>query len=213
MKLTIDIPFLCPEESLRPHLEKLFLGEYEIPLFFMNPTILDIGANIGAFALWAQHRFPGAKIHCYEPHPESFKLLETNTAYIKPNLHNYAVGLNVGMKVLYAGKNNSGEASLKEGCRGVDLLRGVHVEVRHPEVLPEADILKMDTEGCEVEILTELLNRGRKFKAVLFEYHNEDDRANLDGMLKADYFLVGAEVHNVGRGTLRYVHKEVWGNL
>ena len=30
-------------------------------------TVLDIGANIGLFAIAARHRFPRATIHCYEP--------------------------------------------------------------------------------------------------------------------------------------------------
>src|SRR6516164_5480528 len=30
-------------------------------------TVVDIGANIGLFSLWARHQFPNAIIHAYEP--------------------------------------------------------------------------------------------------------------------------------------------------
>jgi tRNA1(Val) A37 N6-methylase TrmN6 len=39
------------------------LGEIKRPV----RTVLDIGANIGLFAIAARHRFPRSTIHCYEP--------------------------------------------------------------------------------------------------------------------------------------------------
>jgi FkbM family methyltransferase len=39
---------------------------------------LDLGANIGAFGIYAHLR--GATVNCYEPDPECFKLLEKNVA-------------------------------------------------------------------------------------------------------------------------------------
>jgi hypothetical protein len=35
-------------------------------------VILDIGANIGIFALYGMMKFPGAKIYCFEPAPHCF---------------------------------------------------------------------------------------------------------------------------------------------
>lgn len=32
-------------------------------------TVLDVGANVGIFALAVRHYFPEAQIHCYEPNP------------------------------------------------------------------------------------------------------------------------------------------------
>ena len=40
----------CPP-SMRRHVQKVLNGEYEIPYQATRPTILDIGANVGSFAL------------------------------------------------------------------------------------------------------------------------------------------------------------------
>ena len=41
-------------------------------------TILDVGANIGQFAVAATLYFPGAKIYSFEPVPDVFKVLQEN---------------------------------------------------------------------------------------------------------------------------------------
>ena len=41
-------------------------------------TIVDIGANIGAFSLFAAYTIPDAKIYCIEPQSNAFSLLTAN---------------------------------------------------------------------------------------------------------------------------------------
>lgn len=43
-------------------------------------TVLDIGANIGLFALFASRCGAGTKLFCFEPAPATFKVLERNIA-------------------------------------------------------------------------------------------------------------------------------------
>ena len=42
-------------------------------------TIIDIGANIGMFSLYARFLQPLARIIAIEPHPAIFKILQDNT--------------------------------------------------------------------------------------------------------------------------------------
>ena len=69
-------------------------------------TVLDLGANIGAFAKQASKK--GAKVFCYEPEPNNFVLLEKNS----PDSHNTrsaVVGKSEGNVKLYiASKKNKG---------------------------------------------------------------------------------------------------------
>lgn len=44
------------------------------------PLVLDLGANIGLFSLYAAKNFPRAKIVAIEPEAENFALLAGNTA-------------------------------------------------------------------------------------------------------------------------------------
>lgn len=205
-------PFKCPKD-MWPHLQPILNGiEYDVPIYNADVPfrILDLGANIGAFSVWASYRWPGCQIHAYEPHPETFKTLTTNMSHY-PNVscHEWGVGTTTpsGMRALLEGENNIGEASFY--VTGVTKGTGIHVEVKDPLTLPEADILKMDIEGCEVEVLEPLIHSGRKFLAVMFEYHRINDRRILDVLLN-DYVLTGAKVIDVkGRGVCRYIHKDV----
>ena len=55
-------------------------------------TILDIGANVGVFALHARELFPRAGICCVEPHPSSYECLVKNTAELNIAALNIALG-------------------------------------------------------------------------------------------------------------------------
>ena len=48
------------------HVGKIFQGEYAIGAM-PNPYIIDIGANVGGFAVWAHEYFDKPKIDCYDP--------------------------------------------------------------------------------------------------------------------------------------------------
>lgn len=196
--------FSCPPD-VSPYLDSVFEGEYDIPLSFdYAPRILDIGANCGAFSLWAKERWSGAQIFAYEPHPGNFAYLKENTAGLPCiALHNYAIGA-PGFRVLFDGPRNCGEASFFFQQDLKEAPTGSHVEVFSPLTLPQADIIKLDTEGCELEILEPLVRAGRKFSAVLFEYHRLGDRRRLDSLL-SDYELVGAHLYDPGRGVMKYV--------
>src|SRR3989338_2858013 len=139
MKLTF------PNE-MKPFVEEILQGEYNIGLNMPKPVIFDIGANVGSFALWAYHRWPGCKIYCYEPSPSMFEYLKFNLAEFKNiKLYNVAVG-NPKYKKLYKGKYNPGEASFFQ--LGGQSEEYEIVKIISPNKLPKkCDILKIDTEG------------------------------------------------------------------
>ena len=190
----------CPP-SMRYHAEKVFSGEYDLPYQHPNPVILDIGANIGSFAIWAYHRWPNCMVHCYEPLPDNFAMLEKNLVQIGCNfqLNNVAVG-NSEYTELHLGKNNCGEASFFD--MGNQLEQCVHVKTVHPKEMPAANILKMDVEGCESEILT--LLPSIEYDAIMLEYHSDELRRQVDCLL-GNYVLVGSEAHRCHYGIVKYL--------
>lgn len=207
MKICFNLPheFLMPSE-MEPHLQKIFKGkEYDVPFSPPKPTILDLGANIGAFSIWAYYRWPEAKIFAYEPHPMNYARLKANLVHYPVHTFNWGIG-RPGLRVLHEGKHNCGEHSFHVAMNN-PAPTGQHIEVRDPLELPEADIIKLDIEGCEMEVLEPLITAGRKFKLVLAEYHNHSLRRQMD-MILGDYVLVGHDIqHIAGRGVVRYVHK------
>jgi FkbM family methyltransferase len=195
----------CPA-TMRSHVQKVLAGEYDIPYRHSAPVILDIGANVGSFAAWALKRWPGCHVHCYEPLPDNFALLTRNLGQFagsSVSLYNFAVG-DPSLTRLYLGRNNCGEASFYD--IGEQSTVCVEVETRAPDVLPKAQIVKIDTEGCEVEILTRTTSLD--FDAVMLEYHSEANRRKVDALLQ-DYVLVGGHIRELHRGTLKFMHKRL----
>lgn len=56
-------------------------------------TIIDIGANVGIFSVYAHMRHPASSIYAYEPCKETFQALLDNTWYLeKVKCYNKALG-------------------------------------------------------------------------------------------------------------------------
>ncbi|MGE3157641.1 MAG: FkbM family methyltransferase [Xanthobacteraceae bacterium] len=43
-----------------------------------RPTIMDVGANVGIYSIWAHRRYKAETIYCYEASPRTFGYLEDN---------------------------------------------------------------------------------------------------------------------------------------
>lgn len=187
--------------------KRIFQGEYNLPVEFTKPPIiLDIGANCGAFTVWALQRWPGAQIFAYEPARHMFEYLRENTKDF-PEVTTVCAAVTLSERVrLYRGKHNPGEASFYPEL-GQTTEEYEEPACLRPEQLPRANVLKVDTEGCEVEIIRDLLNSGRTFEIIMFEFHSEVDRILLDELLRPNYILVSGEIVCFERGTLKYVRK------
>lgn len=174
--------FLCPP-LMRSHVARVLEGEYETGVELVKPRVLDIGANLGAFSIWAARRWPGAGITAWEPHPDTFKLLCRNvTPWPITDCRMQAVSGRKGPReYLYDGKHNCGEASLLQGPEQAETGRAV--DNVHASKLPPCDVLKVDAEGVEVEIFTyyPLLSQ---CKLVLMEAHGRSQREELVNMFE-----------------------------
>ena len=82
----------------------------------------------------------------------------------------------------------------------------VEVETKAPDVLPKAHIVKIDTEGSEVDILARMASLD--FDAIMLEYHSEANRRKIDALLQ-DYVLAGGHIRHPNRGTLKFAHKRL----
>ena len=191
-------------DDMNDHVMKVMNGEYNVPYNAINPVILDIGANIGSFTRWASARWKGANIHSYEPMPETYALLVENTDDL-PNVrtHNVAVGAENTNKLMFKGLHNIGESSLFQIGEQSD--ETVQISMIKAQELPQAHIVKIDTEGAEVEILE---NLGFQPHVVMLEYHSEAKRRRVDELL-IHYKLVKSETKIPNRGVLIYVHKQL----
>ncbi len=188
----VPVTLEFPDEIAEAILEVLE-GEYESGYSGENLTILDIGANVGSFAIWANMRWPNSQIHSFEPDPETFATLVRNVGHL-PNItcHNLAVYPSNNQKELFNNRLNVYGTSglIKYIYRLFDELPTdslIDVSILHPRNLPDADIIKIDTEGAEAEVLNNI--NLSNISLILLEYHVAEDRENIKKLLQNDFML------------------------
>jgi len=186
-------------DNMVKHIEKIFKGEYDIPYKNPNPVILDIGGNIGGFSLWANKRWANSKIYTYEPIKNNFNLLKENTKDMDNIvILNVAIGSKEETRRMYYGAHNIGECSFEHGLEQIE--EGEDVSVMSANLLPKADIVKIDTEGAEIEILENMLIKPDIY---LIEFHSAYNRRRIDNILY-DYTLVSANIPLPNYGIVKY---------
>src|SRR5262249_32576106 len=115
-----EFEFAFPDGgNVRHVLSQIFTGaEYPIAkLGGYRPSLLiDIGANVGAAAIFFASVYPQCQIRCYEPSPTSFEYLQKNIAG-REQIVAYNVGLwNRDWQTrLYTGRRHLSTSSIVPG--------------------------------------------------------------------------------------------------
>jgi FkbM family methyltransferase len=149
----------------------------------VKPVVFDVGANRGDYSLAVLAANPGAQLFSFEPHPETFRRLSENLGQRAVQMINAACGKTKGEMVLYDHST--------EGSTHASLYRDVIEELHHQQSQGQTvevidldsftnehgidfiDLLKLDTEGHELEVLggaQRLLREGR-VGAIQFEFN------------------------------------------
>lgn len=149
--------------------------------------VIDIGANIGAFTMYAE--LLGAKVFSYEPDPQNFDILKMNIANNKFNavLHQKGVYNERGSFELWPGQgasfivgNKTESPSVKENLESGKVKTSTIETVTLEDVYIEnkivyCDILKIDVEGSEYKILEAHPDVIAKAKYITMEFHHTDE--------------------------------------
>lgn len=147
-------------------------------------TVLDVGANIGNYSCQILEINPAATVYAFEPHPKTFSRLCDRIK--TENFHpiNAAVGSEAGSTFLYdyAQEDGSSHASLyKDVIENIHKAKSVEHTVQvislqnfvQERGIAGIDLLKVDTEGNELNVLKglgELARQGR-ISAIHFEFN------------------------------------------
>lgn len=186
-------PWLCAE------VEEYFQPLHAHPLKPEPHLVLDIGANIGVFARRAHAEWPNARILCYEPVPSVCQLLRRNVVHAWAEVHEVAVAGTGGLRDLYLG-DCFATGSLHQGPRQ----RDVHIqeEALASSQLPAAEVIKIDTEGAEVEIIRGLdLSQAA---LLMIEHHRAEDAQTIKEML-SNFQLIQDSAENSEVGVLIFM--------
>jgi FkbM family methyltransferase len=208
-------PFRCFDNP--PSIEiarAIFAGETYQPIGLLRDVrlIVDIGANIGAASVYLHTQYPEARIVAVEPSPAAFALLAENArAFPQIEPRQTALYDKKASLPLHAGHtdtttNSFGVSALAaKGGETLNLEDAAAFFLR--EGLTGADIVKLDTEGCEWPILNSLRDCLKRFRAIYLEYHSETDRRRIDALLDETHLLHGGTAFHPHRGEFCYLNR------
>jgi FkbM family methyltransferase len=148
-----------------------------------HDTIIDVGANIGMFTMYLLTNLESPNVYAFEPVPDTFEALRRNIErYPRANVHIYNTGLGAsvdssmamtffpnmtGNSTAYPDTKAAQREILSKAFTSEELLliyTGEEITVPittlssfiRKNALDRIDLLKIDTEGCEVDILNSI---------------------------------------------------------
>lgn len=173
-----------------------FRPEYEVDP--NDLVIIDAGANIGAFSIYAAGKAPRARVFALEPFPSTWSRLlrhiEVNRLSQRITVLPLALGGEEGQRIMddqSAASQSRGVFAANTQETGTAVQATTLESFLNSHQLSHVDLLKMDIEGSEHEVLTntslEVLQRIDRFA---LEYHpNGPKSALFDKLIQAGFSL------------------------
>ena len=156
-------------------------GSYAITLPNPRPTIVDCGANLGLSVLYFKHRFPDATIVAFEPEEANYALLNKNiiaNALTDLTCHRIALGGEDGSAVFHTEPSKTGSVMGTVGAPSarphLTATQTVPVKRLSSYLETPVDLLKLDIEGSEGAVLSDLAKSGKLgfVNRMIVEYHH-----------------------------------------
>lgn len=187
-------------------------------------TVIDVGANKGQFAAFARHRWPAARLLCFEPLPDPRTKLET-VVRGRAEVHPIALGNAEGEANMHLASREDSSSLLPLGDAqkqyfSMDEERVVSVPVRRLDTVVHLDdlklpaLLKIDVQGFEFETLQGAAGLLRSIDAVYVEcsfvelYVGQKLAADVTDFLR-EFDLVETGRFNVCRKELQDVQADL----
>lgn len=159
-------------------------SEYRLPVEVSPKVIFDIGANIGASAVYFAARYPEARVYCFEPLPENIELLRKNVAVFGDRVTVVPSGLgeSEGSFDYHPSDDpaNFGGGTFHDvSCDNSTCLKlpvTTLTKFCRDHQIDQVDVLKIDTEGAEWSVIAGMpADVLAGVQVVLGELHSVDD--------------------------------------
>ena len=193
-------------------IDEIFINKAYTP----NPTfeirsgdvVVDLGAHIGVFTVFAARHARGVKVYCYEPLPENFELLKANVRLNKlgdrVKMFQLAVADKRSFSPLYIGDTGLASLNLQSGKHVVAKVIRLE-DVAYNNNLDRIDFLKVDVEGAEYDIFRNVdKDVLRSVRRIAMECHSLRNAVNLKNLLRNSGFTVS--IRESGHSSLSYIY-------
>jgi len=195
---------------------EIFVERCYTPAWFYHPepghTVLDVGANIGLFSLYLDSVAHGIRVLAFEPHPETFNVLTTNLAenHLEGTITARRLAVSrgpgevrfSGLRGLDSGHDPATTTGLGEAVDCIGLSEALELAEGRP-----IDLLKVDTEGAEVEIISSApLAIWSRIARVVVEYHDLGKRDEVVRSLESSGYQCRVEPSRGFEGFLGLIY-------
>ena len=143
-----------------------------------NDIVIDIGAHIGLFTIYASQFCDKGTIYSFEPVEENYKLLLENTRsnnleHVK--IFNLAVSNSTEPIKLYINDDESGHSMFSQSSSSLMVNSISLKKIFDDNQIERCNFLKLDCEGAEYEIIKNLPSSYfEKIDKMVIEYHMAD---------------------------------------
>ena len=197
--------------------KKMLLG-YTYPLVenFNPKLILDVGANLGATSMFFAINYPKARIFSFEPTEMNFRWLQKNTEGFKniTRIKKGAYFKDTKAKIFLDSESGGRNSLNRDWTKSdrfelVELINlGKFLESKNLE--KKIDILKIDTEGCEIDILSSINHHLKNVQVIYLEYHGTSDEKVILELLSESHVV---KQKKAAAAQLKKVTLELIGDL
>lgn len=154
--------------------------------------VFDVGANIGQTSLAVLANFPNAVVYSFEPHPDTFKKLAECLEGRRAQAFNVALGDKPGEAQLFTygydvlnSLSPTATFAVRFGTTGKPIPIQVSTvdEFCSSHDIDTIDVLKVDTEGCDLDVLKGAADKlkSHKINFVYTEFNDIFERAGRTG--------------------------------
>ena len=155
--------------SLSTELELIFqAGIYNFTAKNPEPYVIDGGAHIGSFSLFAKMKYPNVKVVGFEPEDNSWRFLQQNVpSHLNPNIKFVKAGLfGYDGEIAFESDNCDGSTIKSSNSNTkIDVCR-LSQYIDRP-----VDFMKLNIEGAELEVFVELGDKLKLIDELCIEYH------------------------------------------
>lgn len=150
-----------------------------------KPVIFDVGSNIGDYSELLIQTIPDIQLYIFEPNPRTFEILNNRIQSEDAKKLNLGIGKEAGEMTLYFDANDqtsvqaTSDVEILKTIAKTEAIDKVLIEIKtidqicKEENISQIDLLKIDTEGFELEALEgakEMISAG-KISMIQFEFN------------------------------------------